>query len=194
MEKRAARRASSTTVHAVVEGSAVRPTPAISTVQALAKPVILTPSEGVFAAQDDGDVLHGLDLPWTNLSVPTSERPWGGVAVPAPSLCMSPGTPGSAGKPSAAGIGWQDATASNPSFFLPHAEMSLRFRTSYARWSNMSRCCEQRVHEEQQKAGNYSFLQEFSHYTVEAAGRPLSAANPPLPHRLSAVFCTGKSQ
>jgi hypothetical protein len=58
----------------------------------------------------------------------------------------------------------------------------------------MSRCCEEVVQKEQQKVGNYSFLQEFSYYTVEAAFGLLSAANPPLPHSLSAVFCTGKTQ
>ena len=54
----------------------------------------------------------------------------------------------------------------------------------------MSRCRQQLVQKEQQKAGNYSLFQAFRYYTPESARLPLSAVNPPLPRRISAVFCT----
>ena len=64
-----------------------------------------------------------LSLPKQTLSVRTSEPLPGAAAAPDLALCTSPGTPESAMRPSATGIGWQDVSVSNPSFFLPHAEM-----------------------------------------------------------------------
>src|SRR5436190_2178618 len=57
------------------------------------------------------------------ISVRSSELRRAEAAAPGLSLCRSPDTPESATTRSVMGIGWQDETASNPSSFLPHAEM-----------------------------------------------------------------------
>ena len=54
----------------------------------------------------------------------------------------------------------------------------------------MSRCRQQLVHEQRKKTYKYSLYQSLNGYTLEAARGPLSAANPPLPRRKSAAFCT----